>query len=32
LAEGAVISIFLVPLLLVVAWMMLRTAHRAEVT
>jgi multiple sugar transport system permease protein len=31
LAEGAVISIFLVPLLLVVAWMMLRTAHRAEV-
>jgi len=32
LAEGAVISIFLVPMLVVVAWMMLRTASRAEVT
>ena len=32
LAEGAAISIFLVPLLVVVAWLMLRTAHRAEVT
>jgi multiple sugar transport system permease protein len=31
LAEGAVISIFLVPLLVVVAWMMLRSASRAEV-
>jgi multiple sugar transport system permease protein len=32
LAEGAVISIFLVPLLVLVAWLMLRSAHRAEVT
>jgi multiple sugar transport system permease protein len=32
LAEGAVISIFLVPLLVIVAWAMLRSAHRAEVT
>jgi multiple sugar transport system permease protein len=32
LAEGAAISLFLVPLLAVVAWLMLRTAHRAEVT
>ena len=32
LAEGAAISLFLVPLLSVVAWLMLRTAHRAEVT
>ncbi|HET9793441.1 MAG TPA: sugar ABC transporter permease [Thermoanaerobaculia bacterium] len=32
LAEGAAISIFLVPLLVVVAWLMLRTARRAEVT
>src|SRR6185295_7763615 len=32
LAEGAAISLFLVPLLVVVAWLMLRTAHRAEVT
>jgi len=32
LAEGAAISLFLVPLLVVVAWSMLRTAHRAEVT
>ncbi len=32
LAEGAAISIFLVPLLVVVAWLMLRSAHRAEVT
>ena len=32
LAEGAAISLFLVPLLGVVAWLMLRTAHRAEVT
>jgi multiple sugar transport system permease protein len=32
LAEGAAISIFLVPILVVVAWLMLRSAHRAEVT
>jgi multiple sugar transport system permease protein len=32
LAEGAAISLFLVPLLVVVAWLMLRSAHRAEVT
>jgi len=32
LAEGAAISIFLVPLLVVVAYMVLRSAHRAEVT
>ena len=32
LSEGAAISLFLVPLLFVVAWLMLRTAHRAEVT
>ena len=32
LAEGAAISIFVVPLLVAVAWLMLRTAHRAEVT
>jgi multiple sugar transport system permease protein len=32
LAEGAAISIFLVPLLVAVAWLMLRSAHRAEVT
>ena len=32
LAEGAAISLFLVPLLGIVAWLMLRTAHRAEVT
>jgi multiple sugar transport system permease protein len=32
LAEGAAISIFLVPLLVAVAWLMLRTAHRAEIT
>lgn len=31
LAEGAAISIFLVPLLVVVAWLMLRSAHQAEV-
>jgi multiple sugar transport system permease protein len=31
LAEGAAISIFLLPLLVLVAWRMLRTAHRAEV-
>jgi multiple sugar transport system permease protein len=31
LAEGAAISIFLVPLLVVVAWLMLRAAQRAEV-
>ena len=31
LAEGAAISIFLMPLLVLVAWRMLRTAHRAEV-
>jgi multiple sugar transport system permease protein len=32
LAEGAAISIFLVPLLVAFAWLMLRSAHRAEVT
>ena len=32
LAEGAAISIFLVPILVLVAAAMLRTAHRAEVT
>ena len=32
LAEGAAISIFLVPLLVIVAYFMLRQAHRAEVT
>ena len=32
LAEGATISIFLVPLLVVAAYFMLRTAHRAEMT
>jgi multiple sugar transport system permease protein len=32
LAEGAAISIFLVPLLVVVAYLVLRSAHRAEVT
>jgi multiple sugar transport system permease protein len=32
LAEGAAISIFLVPLLVAVAWLMLRSAHRAEIT
>jgi len=32
LAEGAAISIFLVPILVLVAVLMLRTAHRAEVT
>ncbi len=31
LAEGAAISIFLLPLLVWAAWRMLRTAHRAEV-
>jgi multiple sugar transport system permease protein len=31
LAEGAAISIFLVPLLMAGAWLMLRSAHRAEV-
>ncbi|HWZ85266.1 MAG TPA: sugar ABC transporter permease [Thermoanaerobaculia bacterium] len=30
LAEGAAISIFLLPLLVLVAWRMLRTAHQAE--
>ena len=30
LAEGAAISIFLLPILMLVAWRMLRTAHRAE--
>jgi len=30
LAEGAAISIFLLPILVLVAWRMLRTAHRAE--
>ena len=32
LAEGAAISIFLLPLLAIVAWLMLRSARRAEVT
>ena len=32
LAEGAAISIFLVPLLVVAAYFVLRSAHRAEVT
>jgi multiple sugar transport system permease protein len=32
LAEGAAISIFLVPILVLVAYSMLRVAHRAEVT
>ncbi|HET7453594.1 MAG TPA: sugar ABC transporter permease [Thermoanaerobaculia bacterium] len=32
LAEGAAISIFLVPVLVLVAWLMLRSARRAEVT
>jgi multiple sugar transport system permease protein len=32
LAEGAAISIFLVPLLVIAAYLVLRTAHRAEVT
>jgi multiple sugar transport system permease protein len=31
LAEGAAISIFLVPLLVAAAWLMLRAAHRSEV-
>ncbi len=31
LAEGAAVSLFLVPLLVAVAYLMLRTAHRAEV-
>ena len=30
LAEGAAISIFLLPVLVLVAWRMLRTAHRTE--
>jgi len=32
LSEGAAISLFLVPLLVAVAYLMLRVAHRAEVT
>ncbi len=32
LSEGAAISIFMVPLLVIVSYFMLRTAHRAEVT
>ncbi|WP_041453916.1 carbohydrate ABC transporter permease [Anaeromyxobacter dehalogenans] len=32
LAEGAAISVFLVPILVAVAFLMLRVAHRAEVT
>jgi multiple sugar transport system permease protein len=32
LAEGAAISVFLVPILVVIAVAMLRVAHRAEVT
>jgi multiple sugar transport system permease protein len=31
LAEGAAVSVFLVPILVLVAWAMLRVAHRAEV-
>jgi multiple sugar transport system permease protein len=31
LSEGAAISVFLVPILVAVAWLMLRVAHRAEV-
>jgi len=31
LSEGAAISVFLVPILVTVAWLMLRVAHRAEV-
>lgn len=31
LAAGAAVSLFLVPLLVIVAWLMLRMAHRAEV-
>ena len=32
LAEGAAISIFMVPLLVIVSYLVLRSAHRAEVT
>jgi multiple sugar transport system permease protein len=32
LAAGAAISLFLVPLLVIIAYFMLRVAHRAEVT
>ena len=32
LAEGAAISLFMVPILVLVAYLMLRVAHRAEVT
>jgi multiple sugar transport system permease protein len=32
LAEGAAISVFLVPILVLIAWLMLRLASRAEVT
>jgi multiple sugar transport system permease protein len=32
LAEGAAVSIFLVPLLVIAAYFVLRSAHRAEVT
>ena len=32
LAEGAAISIFMVPLLVIVTYLVLRSAHRAEVT
>jgi multiple sugar transport system permease protein len=32
LAEGAAISMFLLPLLVLVAWLMLRSARRAEIT
>ncbi len=31
LAAGAAVSLFLVPLLVIIAWLMLRTAYRAEV-
>jgi multiple sugar transport system permease protein len=32
LAEGAAISMFMVPLLVIASWLVLRSAHRAEVT
>ncbi|HEX7420746.1 MAG TPA: sugar ABC transporter permease, partial [Thermoanaerobaculia bacterium] len=32
LAEGAAISIFMVPLLIIATYLVLRSAHRAEVT
>jgi multiple sugar transport system permease protein len=32
LSQGAAISLFLVPILVIVAYLMLRMAHRAEIT